>query len=151
MVVFHNFMAFRSGDIMTVLFALYTVISTVVIGQIDSPWKSFVYIAQPLFWRIIHTVLGGVILYSQSTRVSWTKLFIKRGFGLTDAFQSWKVLYNLGHTMMYVSFLTTAIRVYHIPSSFTLGGVFLRHLLGLVLCIDLDFYYFTCLGWHLFV
>lgn len=116
--IFINFDFFRGGDFLTLLIVGYTAISAIMIGPIDNQHKKNFYMGQALFFRIIHTLgiyaLTGIgsILYNQAKTKFWTRHFLKRGYSLQDAFQQWKILFNLTLTMTYVTFIILFYRLY---------------------------------------
>ncbi|KAJ1968650.1 phosphatidylethanolamine N-methyltransferase [Dispira parvispora] len=148
MVVFKNFDAFRASDVLVVLlvaqalaistfanlssgsFTLPGTSATVVVGPLAT-------ILQVLFWAIYRVYFLGGILYSQSKSKLWTRHFIKYGGTTADCFANWKVLYNLGQVMTYVTYLMLTVQFYRIPSfsydSYTI--VLLRHTFGLLLIL----------------
>ncbi|KAI8913312.1 phospholipid methyltransferase-domain-containing protein [Gorgonomyces haynaldii] len=135
MVLLYNVDPFRPNDVLTLFIVLYTVASAIFIGPSDTYYKTLFYTIQPVFWRVLHTWVGGLILYLQSQDLFWTKIFIKRGLTLKDAFEAWKTFFNLTHTMTFVSFFISAIRFYSFPPSFTGEVLVLRHILGIMFMI----------------
>ncbi|KAJ3092628.1 phosphatidylethanolamine N-methyltransferase [Quaeritorhiza haematococci] len=133
LIVFKNFDWFRSSDLFSVAIAAYSIVVAFVIGSIDEDWKLWFYVGQALFWRIIHTYVLGGVLYLQSENKFWTKHFIKHGERPRDAFQHWKIIYNLSQSMTYISFFLCAWRLYSLPENWTYGTILLRHTLGALL------------------
>ncbi|KAJ3325351.1 phosphatidylethanolamine N-methyltransferase [Boothiomyces sp. JEL0866] len=132
--LFTNFNIFRSGDLMTYFIAVYTIVTAWLIGPVNSANRWF-YIAQPVFWRVLHTFGLGMILHLQGKNKFWTRLYIKRGGSLKEAFHHWKVLFNLTLTMIYVSLLVTAYRFYKFPESYFNDGEVIKHTLGLLFIV----------------
>ncbi|KAJ3268839.1 phosphatidylethanolamine N-methyltransferase [Terramyces sp. JEL0728] len=132
--LFTNFNIFRSGDLMTYFIATYTLITAFFIGPVTRSNKWF-YLAQPVFWRFLHTFGLGMILHLQGKNKFWTRLYIKRGESLKEAFTHWKVLFNLTLTMIYVSLFVTAYRFYKFPDSYFNDGEVIKHTLGLLFIV----------------
>jgi phosphatidylethanolamine N-methyltransferase len=110
-----NLDLFRGGDLATFILVLYTFITTFMIGPIhseNSSRKYLFYMGQAIFWRMVHTLGIGWILYQQNKTKFWTKYFFKRGYSLQEAFQQWKILFNLTLTMTYATFLVLFYQLY---------------------------------------
>ncbi|XP_004363806.2 phosphatidylethanolamine N-methyltransferase [Capsaspora owczarzaki ATCC 30864] len=63
----------------------------------------------------------------------WTNHFISRGMTKEFAFEQWKTIFNGSMTLTYVTFLVCALKMYELPEEWTLGAVFAKHTVGLVL------------------
>ncbi|KAH6586482.1 hypothetical protein BASA50_000437 [Batrachochytrium salamandrivorans] len=136
LVIFSQLDLFRSGDLLTLIICLYTVLSAILIGQIHNEhWRYLYYVGQALFWRLFHTYGLGILLYLQGKNKLWTRHFIRHGDGLREALQHWKILYNLSITMTYLSFLVCSWRLYIPPESFSEGPVILKHTVGLLFIV----------------
>jgi phosphatidylethanolamine N-methyltransferase len=91
LIVFKNFDFFRSGD----FFLGYCFVSMILFALPMPNWTgivlpSWLFIAQCVIWRIVHTYALGFILRYQSNSKAWTRHFIKFGGTNRDAFFHWK-------------------------------------------------------------
>ena len=128
LIVFKNFDIFRATDSVSVLIIIYSVFSGLVYG----PDNLSPYIFQAVLWRLIHSYGLGLILHLQHKNGFWSRHFIKFGDGNREAFQNWKVIYNLSQTMLYVSYMLLAWKLYSLPVSWFSNGALLRHTIGIV-------------------
>ena len=98
----HNFNALRFGDLATA-----TLVAQMLLFYAFLPSNSScdaLVLAQAIIWRVIHSGVLGVVLHAQSTSNWWVRVFVARGKTERDAFDTWKSVYNLVHTMTWVSF-----------------------------------------------
>ncbi|KAJ3360183.1 phosphatidylethanolamine N-methyltransferase [Kappamyces sp. JEL0680] len=122
----------RSGDAITMFIIVYTLLSAAVIGPIQNERHAIFYLGQAVFWRVVHSPVLGYVLYQQKTTKFWTRYFLRRGDGVVEAFQHWKLLFNLSLTMTYVSFGVCAWRFYHKPVFTMNDAQLLKHTIGLL-------------------
>ncbi|KAJ3115391.1 phosphatidylethanolamine N-methyltransferase, partial [Nowakowskiella sp. JEL0407] len=133
LIVIKNFDWFRSSDFFALIIAVYSVVLALMVGPANEPWKLGLYVGQAVFWRFIHTIVLGAVLHFQSTNKFWSRHFIKFGESPKDAFNHWKIIYNLSQTMTFLSFFICAWRLYSLPANWTYGTILLKHTLGLLL------------------
>jgi len=67
-------------------------------------------LAQVVFWRVLHWVGLGAVLWAQSRYQTWTKHFTSRGRTEYEAFDHWKNIYNISLTLNTVTFVAAALR-----------------------------------------
>ncbi|KAJ1992530.1 phosphatidylethanolamine N-methyltransferase [Dimargaris cristalligena] len=157
MVVFKNIDFFRASDILVVLvvaqavaLSLFTNLAGSGSGGASSAsddsgqggerpsMGAIVTTLQALFWVLFRIHFLGWILYRQSQDKLWTRHFIKFGGTIADSFANWKVLFNLGQVMNYVSYGLLTIQYYHWSAEWTFDTythLLLRHTFGLLLIL----------------
>ena len=135
MVIFYNMDLFRSGDAVTAFIMIYTITTAIVIGPIQTSYHFYFYLSQAIFWRICYTYILGIVLYTQRKSKFWTRYFLRRGDGVIEAFQHWKLLSNLSLLLTYTSFYILAYRLYTTPTFTTTDGELLRHIIGILMVI----------------
>ncbi|RKP39970.1 phospholipid methyltransferase-domain-containing protein, partial [Dimargaris cristalligena] len=134
MVVFKNIDFFRASDILVVL----VVAQAVALSLFTNLAGTIVTTLQALFWVLFRIHFLGWILYRQSQDKLWTRHFIKFGGTIADSFANWKVLFNLGQVMNYVSYGLLTIQYYHWSAEWTFDTythLLLRHTFGLLLIL----------------
>ncbi|KAI8813693.1 phospholipid methyltransferase-domain-containing protein [Cladochytrium replicatum] len=134
LILFKNFDWFRSTDILSVLIPLYSVATALFVGPADN-FLAIECLRHAVFWRFIYTYVLGAILHFQSTTKFWNRHFIKFGETPREAFQHWKVIYNLSQLMTYLSFLMCAVRLYSWPEDWSYGTILLQHISGTLLIV----------------
>lgn len=107
LLIFNNFQITRSSDILTLVLAFYSVI---LIAVPKTTFWYFITLSSAVSWRVFHNWGLGYILTSQSEDKGWTRLFLKYGKTPDEAYEQWKVLYNLSTIMSYISLFVVAIR-----------------------------------------
>jgi len=107
-----NFDALRFGDLCTAVLVGQMVVFYAFLP--DNSSCTTLVIAQAVMWRVIQSGVLGVILHLQSTSNWWVNSFIKHDKTEREAFDHWKGLYNLVHTMTFVSFVLAAWHIGHI-------------------------------------
>jgi phosphatidylethanolamine N-methyltransferase len=137
-VVLSNIDLFRSTDFMLVLLLTYTVVPMLLPSLSGRPLL-IAYFLHALAWRLFHSFGLGTILSKQSENKWFVRHFVKHFHypqgeqgAVEEAFNNWKVLYNVSLCMTYASFTGLAWKTYHIPTDWTVGGQALRHVLGIV-------------------
>ncbi|KAL1922139.1 uncharacterized protein VTP21DRAFT_10781 [Calcarisporiella thermophila] len=133
LIVFKNFDWWRSTDLFVAMIIFYSTVIPLFLMRGSQAWL-FV-IGQALFWRIFHSYILGAVLLVQSRSKHFTKHYIKYGFTPQDAFQNWKVIYNLSNCMTYVSFIVACFSFYTLPDDWTYGTTLLRHTMGVLLVV----------------
>ncbi|KAJ2919580.1 hypothetical protein MD484_g828, partial [Candolleomyces efflorescens] len=140
-VVFRNLDLLRATDVMLVLILGYSLASWFLPGL--SPKMALaVYYIHALSWVLIHYVGLGLLLRAQSENKFLVRHFLTNyhypekdaGQGaIIEAFNNWKVLYNLTLCMTYVSCLGVVSKTYSLPNDWGVGNELLFHTLGLLL------------------
>lgn len=154
-VVFANLDLFRATDLCFVLLVSYAVLPALVPARIayssSSSLHVIAHVLHALAWRLFHSFGLGLLLRAQSRSKWLVRHFLKHyryahisGLGADasdddvveratqDAFANWRVIYNVSLVMTYVSFVCLAWKIYSIPSDWTVSGLLLRHVLGVV-------------------
>ncbi len=67
-------------------------------------------VAQVAVWRLVHWVGIGTILWLQSERQWWSRIFMRRGRSLHDAFDHWKRIFHLSTAVNVAAFVAMTIR-----------------------------------------
>lgn len=129
LLLFKNFSPFRFGDLALAVVVAQTVILYAFLPS--SPRATAYVIVQALLWRFIHTVVLGYLLRQQSQHDTFVRAFEARGFTRAQAFDYWKELYNLTHTMTFVSFFVCALQV----GTATYANYYVMQTLGVLLCL----------------
>lgn len=106
---FKNFSPYRFGDIALAVIAVQSIVLYMFLP--DSPRAAAYVIVQALLWRFIHTVVLGYLLRQQSQHDTFVRAFEAHGFTRAQAFAHWKELFNLTHTMTFLSFFLCALQV----------------------------------------
>ncbi|KAJ3218413.1 phosphatidylethanolamine N-methyltransferase [Dinochytrium kinnereticum] len=133
LIILRNFDWFRSSDLFTVGIWIYTLITAIMVGPIEeSPWKLYFYVGQAVFWRFTYNWVLGLILHLQSTSKFWSRHFIKYGETTKEAFQQWKIIFNMSQSMTYITFFICACRFYTVPENWLYGTVMLKHTVALI-------------------
>ncbi|KAJ3110604.1 phosphatidylethanolamine N-methyltransferase [Phlyctochytrium bullatum] len=133
LIILRNFDWCRSSDLFTVGIWVYTLVTAVMVGPIEgNDWRLQFYIGQAVFWRFVYNWVLGLILHLQSTSKFWSRHFIKYGETTKEAFQQWKIIFNLSQSMTYITFFICACRLYEIPEDWSHGTVLLKHTVALV-------------------
>jgi len=110
----HNFNALRFSDVATAVLAGQMLLFYMFLPNNSSCDK--LVVSQALIWRIAHNGVLGFILYKQSVSNWWVKSFIDHGKTEREAFDHWKSLYNLVHTMTWVSFALGCWHLGHVST-----------------------------------
>ncbi|ORY45887.1 hypothetical protein BCR33DRAFT_696905 [Rhizoclosmatium globosum] len=139
LLIFKNFDAFRSTDLLTVLVWILTLVNAMIVGRVgeehEKNWKVWYFVGQALFWRVMFSGVLGYILHLQSKYTFWSRHFIKFGETSFDAFRHWKIIYNLCQSMTYISFFLCAFMLYKPPEVWLVGSVMLKHTLAVLLIL----------------
>ncbi|GJD09446.1 Phosphatidylethanolamine N-methyltransferase [Galdieria sulphuraria] len=110
----------RSSD-----FALFVLLSWLILFSIFSTSSKTFYIMHVIFWRCFHWIGLGYLLYKQS-RYGWiTKQFQSRGYTMEEAFLEWRRLYNFSLVMNHAVFISAAFRLW--IADYGLQGSFVEH------------------------
>lgn len=127
LIVFKNLDIFRSSDLFMVIIIFYCLF----LNCLNLHW-SF-YVIQAVFWRVIHSLGLGLILYYQGKQKFWTNHFLKLGYSKQYAFENWKRIYNLSTVMTHVVFGCCALKFWSF--NFHIYGFFmlLKETAGLLL------------------
>lgn len=128
-----NFDLHRVVDVSAVLLQFY--VYTMAFLTPSTPLYQAFFVINAIFWRLWYSVGIGYILDRQSKKKAWTRHWIKWGESNEEAWRQWKGVYHLSMTMCYVSFVTAAIKMYHLPPDWTYGMTTLRHVLGAALIL----------------
>ncbi|KAI3650411.1 hypothetical protein MP228_003892 [Amoeboaphelidium protococcarum] len=129
LVVFQNLDLCRFQDLAVVC----TLLQMCVVAMFGS--NGFL-LAQALVWRILYSVILGLLLRLQSKDKLYTKHFIKYGGTNQEAFNSWKCIYNFCLTMTHASFAIVAMKLHFSSFQISLlveGQYIVRLLLGVSL------------------
>lgn len=126
---FKNFSPFRFGDLALAVIVTQSLVLYFFLP--DSPQATSYVIVHALLWRFIHTIVLGYLLRQQSQHDSFVRAFEARGYTRAQAFDHWKGLYNLTHTMTFVSFFLCALQI----GSATCSNYCLMQTLGVLLCL----------------
>ncbi|KAJ3114146.1 phosphatidylethanolamine N-methyltransferase [Physocladia obscura] len=114
LLVFKNFDAFRSTDMLTLLVWASAAMNAFLVGPVgkehERNWKVWFFVSQALFWRFIHNGVLGLVLHMQSKYMFWSRHFIKFGETSLEAFKHWKIP----------------------PEVWLVGSVMLKHTIALV-------------------
>ncbi|RPD63391.1 phosphatidylethanolamine N-methyltransferase [Lentinus tigrinus ALCF2SS1-6] len=142
-VLLHNIDLLRASDFQLVLVVFYAIAFTLL------PTSSLtLHFVHAITWCLFQSFGLGLLLRAQSQNKFLVRHYLKhyhypqhdRGQGaVQEAFQNWKVIYNLSMCMTYVSSACLAWKAYSIPDwqQWTVGNELLRHTLG-VLMIGLN-------------
>ncbi|TFK90909.1 phosphatidylethanolamine N-methyltransferase [Polyporus arcularius HHB13444] len=142
-VLLHNVDLLRASDFQLVLVLFYAIALTLL------PTGSLtLHFVHAVTWCLFQSFGLGLLLRAQSQHKFLVRHYLKhyhypqhdRGQGaVQEAFQNWKVIYNLSMCMTYVSSACLAWRAYSIShlQQWTVGNELLRHTLG-VLMIGLN-------------
>lgn len=126
---FKNFSPFRFGDIALAVVSAQAVVLYMFLPQ--SPRATAYVVVQALFWRLVHTGVLGYLLRRQSKDDAYVRAFEARGMTRAQAFDHWKELFNLTHTMTFVSFFVCALQVGSVSGS----NYYVMQTLGVLLCL----------------
>ncbi|GAA5966197.1 hypothetical protein JCM3765_006085 [Sporobolomyces pararoseus] len=142
LLIFKNFDAFRTRDLLFGLLLFYSVVPWFLPTSFltSSTTSTIVLLSvNALLWRLFHTVILGLALKKQSEKNWIVRHFLKhyhyeeRGQAIKDAWENWKILYNSSLIMTYASFLVLALKCYSIPKDWNFTSELVRHTLGLLL------------------
>jgi len=114
LLIWHNFNPLRFSDVATAVLVFQMLIFYMFLPNNSSCDK--LVLAQAIIWRIIHSVVIGVILHKQSVSNWWVSWFVKNGKTERDAFDHWKSLYNLVNTMTWVTFVLGCWHLGHVST-----------------------------------
>ncbi|KAI0369352.1 phosphatidylethanolamine N-methyltransferase [Pilatotrama ljubarskyi] len=140
-VFLHNIDLLRASDFQFVLLMTYT-LALVFVPSLSSSGALALHFAHALLWNLFHSFGLGLLLRAQSQSKFLVRHYLKhyhypqndRGQGaIQEAFQNWKVIYNLSMTMTYASFVGLAVKTYSVPQQWTVGNELLRHTLGVIM------------------
>lgn len=133
MLIFKNFSFIRTSD----MSLLAMVIGSVALYPLPRSGAMTTFtMAIAVAWRLVHTLGLGVLLRKQSDNQLWTKLHLKYGGSVLDAYQQWQAMYNMTTVMSYVTLIVFAFR--EIQSPFQVAYWPFRYILGLMLiCLQL--------------
>jgi len=116
LLVIKNFDLFRASDVNLALMLVFFVLGNWMASRKSGPMDDDSYfIFQAIFWHAVSTVVKATILLRQEKTKFWTKHHIARGRTVLNAFESWKRLYNMLHSLQYISFIMCAIRLGGFP------------------------------------
>jgi len=110
----------RSSD-----FSLLVLLVWLFLFSLFSSAGKIFYIMHVIFWRCLHWIGLGYLLYKQS-RYNWiTKQFQRRGYTMEEAFLEWRRLYNFSLVMNHAVFISAAFRLW--IADYGLQGSFIQH------------------------
>jgi len=105
-ILFYNLEPFKNPDdlflVVITLYAMFTSLTA----------SFYVAIGHAVFWRIVHHLGMGYILYGQSKNESFTKRFAKSGGTSQQAFAFFKKLYNFSLTINHAIMLTLSLKIF---------------------------------------
>ncbi|GAA5997036.1 hypothetical protein JCM5350_002714 [Sporobolomyces pararoseus] len=142
LLIFKNFDAFRTRDLLFGLLLFYSVVPWFLPTSFLTSSKTSTIVllsVNALLWRLFHTVILGLALKKQSEKNWIVRHFLKhyhyeeRGEAIRDAWENWKILYNSSLIMTYASFLVLAFKCYSIPKDWNFTSELVRHTLGALL------------------
>ncbi|KAI0633043.1 phosphatidylethanolamine N-methyltransferase [Trametes polyzona] len=140
-VFLHHVDLLRASDFQLVLIMTYA-LAFAFIPSLSPGVALALHGAHALAWCLFHSFGLGLLLRAQSQSKFLVRHYLKhyhypqndRGEGaVQEAFQNWKVIYNLSTTMTYASFVGLVWRTYTIPQQWTVGNELLRHTLGVIM------------------
>lgn len=137
LLVWKNFNPLRFGDIAVAVVVGQSVLFHIFVPS--GPAAERLAIIEAVGWRVVLSGVLGVMLYLQSRNGWFVRAFTSRGMTKKQAFDHWKGLYNMVHTMTFVSFGLCALRLAHITGS----QYFLKQTLGGVLVLLSGWSYFS--------
>ena len=117
----------RVADISLVLLVTYNIILCILSVQ------RWFFVSNVIFWRLFQTLGLGFLLYYQGRDRSWTNRFLQEGKTNQDAFQCWKMLYNMAYTMNVISFAVCCWVFAEIPDDWWTHAFLCRFLTGVLL------------------
>jgi len=113
--ILRNFDPFRASDLMMVMiFALY-VVTTIICGGVwgrEPLVSEYYFLGNALFSTLIGRVGISCLLYKQGKTKFWTAHFLKNGLTLEQGFNEWKRVQNLIESVINISYLMLAWRVF---------------------------------------
>ncbi|KAF8339261.1 phosphatidylethanolamine N-methyltransferase [Amanita rubescens] len=142
-VILKNIDLLRANDAMLVLIIMYG-LTISFIPRLSEKTALAVHFIHTVAWLMIHYVALGLLLKAQSGNKFIVRHFVKHyhysqndaygGKGaITEAFNNWKVIYNLTLCMTYVSCIGVVSKTYLYPNDWKVGNELLRHTLGALL------------------
>lgn len=118
----------RVTDVAAILIQVYFY-TVAILTPTTLPFQAF-FVINAVIWRLWYSIGIGYLLDRQSKKKRWTRHFIKYGETTEEAWRQWKGIYHISMTMCYVSFVTAAFKMYHLPVDWSYGMVTLRHVIG---------------------
>eukprot|EP00727_Mastigamoeba_balamuthi_P008113 m51a1_g3922 putative phosphatidylethanolamine n-methyltransferase (709) ;mRNA; r:180021-182700 len=122
-----NFNPFRFSDIAVLLIVSQHVIYHLFTNGLPLGF----YIAEVLFWRLVYSGVLGVLLHKQGKDGFLFRLAGRRGLTKRQAFDHWKGVFNLSHTMTLVSFALCSWQL----SAVSGAHYYLKQVIGSVLVL----------------
>ncbi|KAM6490993.1 phosphatidylethanolamine N-methyltransferase [Amanita muscaria] len=141
-VILKNVDLLRANDAMLVMIILYG-LGTALTPRLSENAALVAHVIHTFAWLMIHYLGLGLLLKAQSENKCLVRHFVKHyhysqndgGEGaICEAFNNWKVIYNLTLCMTYVSCIGLASKSYMYPSDWKVGNELLRHTVGVVSC-----------------
>ncbi|KAK2460451.1 hypothetical protein APHAL10511_007616 [Amanita phalloides] len=140
-VILKNVDVLRANDAMLLLVVIYG-LTIQFVPRLSEKAILFVHFIHTFAWLMIHYVGLGLLLKAQSENKFLVRHFVKNyhyaqsdgGKGaISEAFNNWKVIYNLTLCMTYVSCIGMVREAYMYPNDWKVGNELLRHTLGVLL------------------
>ena len=122
-----NFNPLRFGDLATAALVAQMLLFYVFLPHSISCDR--LVVAQAVIWRLVQSGALGLILQRQSVSNWWVRVFVQHGRTEREAFDHWKGLYNLVHTMTWVSFTLGCWHLGHISQ----GQYYVPQTIGILL------------------
>lgn len=140
-VILKNVDLLRANDAMLVLIVTYG-LAISFIPRLSDKATLVAHFIHTFSWLIIHYVGLGLLLKAQSENKFLVRHFVKHYYyspndggkgAITEAFNNWKVIYNLTLCMTYVSCVGLVNNTYLYPNDWKVGNELLCHTLGVLL------------------
>ncbi|KAF8816890.1 phosphatidylethanolamine N-methyltransferase [Phlegmacium glaucopus] len=140
-VVLRNVDLLRASDVMLVLIIFYG-LALSLLPTLSRAGSLVLHFTHALAWCIIHYFGLGLLLRAQSESKFLVRHYLKnyhystddaRQSAIVEAFENWKIIYNLSMCMTYVSCIGIVWESYLTPHDWAVGNDLLCHTLGALL------------------